>query len=188
MVRGNQYLEFETDQSIENNAWPRRQGRRVPHHAGQNNDPMPAVILVIIAVMSILFTVDAVSRRGQAPNVAQQPEVRHNQASAGLPGRLETEHGDRLNNEVTMAPQVLFKPAPTYSEAARVAKYQGTVLLQILIDESGRVADIKVIRPLGLGLDEEAIKAVLLWRFRPATKNGIPVAKWVVVEVNFRLL
>jgi protein TonB len=43
-------------------------------------------------------------------------------------------------------------------------------------------------RPLGLGLDERAIAAAALWRFRPATADGQPVASAVTIEVNFRLL
>ena len=48
--------------------------------------------------------------------------------------------------------------------------------------------DIKVVRPLGLGLDEKAIEAIKKWRFRPGVKNGKPVAVLVTIEVNFRLL
>ncbi|HUS06115.1 MAG TPA: energy transducer TonB [Bryobacteraceae bacterium] len=85
-------------------------------------------------------------------------------------------------------PVPIFKPEPEYSEEARKAKFQGAVLLQIIIDENGRTRDIKVIRPLGLGLDEKAIEAVTKWRFRPSQKDGRPVAVSANVEVNFRLL
>lgn len=86
------------------------------------------------------------------------------------------------------APVVLYKVEPEYSEEARKAKYQGTVVLSIIIDEQGRPRDLKVIRPLGLGLDEKAIEAVSKWRFRPGYKDGKPVAVIATVEVNFRLL
>jgi TonB family protein len=86
------------------------------------------------------------------------------------------------------APVILYKVEPEYSEEARKAKYQGTVVLSIVIDEQGRPRDIKVIRPLGMGLDEKAIEAVSKWRFRPGYKDGKPVAVLATVEVNFRLL
>jgi outer membrane biosynthesis protein TonB len=47
---------------------------------------------------------------------------------------------------------------------------------------------IKVIRPIGLGLDEKAIDAVHKWRFKPGLKDGKPVAVAATIEVNFRLL
>ncbi len=86
------------------------------------------------------------------------------------------------------APVPIFKVEPEYSEEARKAKFQGTVLLSIVVDETGKTRDIKVLRALGLGLDEKAIEAVMKWRFRPAYKDGKPVAVAANVEVNFRLL
>ncbi len=85
-------------------------------------------------------------------------------------------------------PVLVTKIEPEYSEDARKAKYSGTVLLQIVVDEHGMPRDIHVVRPLGLGLDEKAIEAVMKWRFRPAMKGGHPVAVQANVEVNFRLL
>lgn len=86
------------------------------------------------------------------------------------------------------APIVLSKTEPEYSEEARKAKYQGTVVLTIIVDAQGMPRNIKVVRPLGLGLDEKAIEAVEKWRFRPAMKDGKAVNVQATVEVNFRLL
>ncbi len=85
------------------------------------------------------------------------------------------------------APRALYQPDPEYSEEARKAKYQGTVMLWVVIGPDGRVHDMKVVRPLGLGLDEKAIEAVKQWKFEPARKDGQPVAVQVNIEVNFRL-
>lgn len=85
-------------------------------------------------------------------------------------------------------PIPIYRPEPEYSEEARKAKFQGAVMLQIVIDENGRTRDIRVIRPLGLGLDEKAIEAVQKWRFKPSMKDGRAVAVQANVEVNFRLL
>lgn len=86
------------------------------------------------------------------------------------------------------APGVLFKVEPEYSEEARKAKFQGTVVLSIVVDPNGKARDIRVVRPLGLGLDEKAIEAVMKWRFKPGLKDGAPVPVQATVEVNFRLL
>lgn len=85
------------------------------------------------------------------------------------------------------APRVLYDPDPEYSEEARQAKYQGTVILWVVIGPDGRAQQIRVSRALGMGLDEKAIEAVRKWRFQPAEKDGHPVAVQVNVEVNFRL-
>lgn len=86
------------------------------------------------------------------------------------------------------APALLSKVEPEYSEEARKAKFQGTVVLYVVVDEKGQPQQLRVVRPLGLGLDEKAIEAVQRWRFRPGFKDGKPVAVAATVEVNFRLL
>ena len=86
------------------------------------------------------------------------------------------------------APVALYKVEPEYSEEARKAKFQGTVVLEIVIDEHGYSTNFKILNPLGLGLDEKAVEAVKQWRFRPAMKNGKPVAVVARIEVSFRLL
>ena len=85
------------------------------------------------------------------------------------------------------APRVLYAPEPEFTEEARKAKYQGTVVLWMVISSDGRPLDIRVQRALGMGLDESAISPVKRWRFEPARKDGVPVAVQVSVEVNFRL-
>ena len=93
----------------------------------------------------------------------------------------------RVGGGVT-APIVLSKKDPEYSEEARKAKYQGTVLLSIEVSPSGIASNIKVQRSLGLGLDEKAIEAVKQWKFKPGYKDGKPVTVAATIEVNFRLL
>ncbi len=86
------------------------------------------------------------------------------------------------------APIPIYKVEPDYSEEARKAKFQGTVVLEIVIDERGYPTNFKIPNPLGLGLDEKAVEAVRKWRFRPGMRNGKPVAVFAKVEVTFRLL
>lgn len=86
------------------------------------------------------------------------------------------------------APELLFKVEPEFSEEARRAKHNGTVLLFVDVDPSGRPVNIRIAKALGLGLDEKAIEAVSRWRFRPGRKNGKAVTVAASVEVNFHLL
>jgi len=84
-------------------------------------------------------------------------------------------------------PRAIFSPDPEYSEEARKAKYQGTVVVWIVVGPDGRVHEAKVQRSIGLGLDEKALEAVKLWKFDPALKDGRAVPVAVSVEVNFHL-
>jgi TonB family protein len=85
------------------------------------------------------------------------------------------------------APQLIYDPEPEYSDEARKEKYQGVVLLQVIVGEDGRPRDVRIARSLGLGLDEKALEAVRQWRFEPGRLNGRTVAVVVNVQVNFRL-
>jgi TonB family protein len=86
------------------------------------------------------------------------------------------------------APVAIYKVEPEYTEEARKARFQGMVALSIVVDENGLPRNFKVVKPMGVGLDEKAIAAVQQWRFKPAQLNGKPVAVLAAVEVNFRLL
>lgn len=92
-----------------------------------------------------------------------------------------------ISGEVS-APKLIHKMDPEYSEEARKAKVQGTVRMEIAVGEDGRVGEIRVTGPLGLGQDERAVEAVRRWRFRPGMRMGRPVPVRATVEVNFRLL
>ena len=93
----------------------------------------------------------------------------------------------RVGDGVT-APAVLSKVDPAYTEEARFAKYQGTVVVSAEIGTDGLAYNIKAVRGLGLGLDEKAIEAISQWKFKPGSKNGQPVPVMATIEVNFRLL
>jgi TonB family protein len=93
----------------------------------------------------------------------------------------------RVGGGVT-APALLHKVEPVYSEEARKAKYQGTVVLYVEVNPEGLATNVRVVRALGLGLDEKAIEAVRQWQFKPGTKDGKAVTVAATIEVNFRLL
>ncbi|HYL34360.1 MAG TPA: TonB family protein [Bryobacteraceae bacterium] len=98
-----------------------------------------------------------------------------------LPGNVY-----RIGNGVT-PPKLLSKVEPEYTEEARAAKYQGTAALSVEIRPDGFADNIRVIKGLGLGLDQNAVNAVLQWQFQPGTKDGAPVPVQATIEVNFRL-
>ena len=83
-------------------------------------------------------------------------------------------------------PKAIETPEPTYSEPARLVRYQGTTRIRLIVDSDGSVHEPQIDRPAGFGLDERAIDTVGRWRFQPATKDGVPVAISIFVEVSFR--
>jgi len=85
-------------------------------------------------------------------------------------------------------PLPIYKPAPPYTREARKAKVKGTVVLWIVVDAQGNVSDAReVSQRLGKGLDEKAVETVRTWKFKPATRNGVPVPVRVMVGVSFKL-
>jgi TonB family protein len=84
-------------------------------------------------------------------------------------------------------PELLHEVRPRYTEQARLARLEGTVILELVIDPDGRVASTKVLRSLPLGLTKRAVDAVAQWRFAPSTFNGRPVSVRYVLTVRFTL-
>ena len=89
--------------------------------------------------------------------------------------------------EITDPPTVIYRRDPIYSEDARKAQYEGTVVLEAIVRKDGSVEIVRVVRGLGLGLDENAMEALSEWRFSPAMRNGQPVDVPVNIEFNFTL-
>jgi protein TonB len=77
---------------------------------------------------------------------------------------------------------------PEYSEEARTARLQGTVIVQVVIGTNGVAGDSRIVKGLGLGLDEQAIEAISQWQFKPGVRDGQPVPVAATIEVNWRLL
>lgn len=89
--------------------------------------------------------------------------------------------------EGVSAPRAIYTPEPEFSEEARKAKYQGVVVLNIIVGTDGRVHNPRVVRSLGMGLDEKAIEGVKTWKFDPSKKDGRAVAVEMNIEVAFNL-
>jgi TonB family protein len=85
------------------------------------------------------------------------------------------------------APVVLSRVEPVYPDEAKVQRIAGIVILQILISDTGDVADVTVLKPLPYGLDKAAVDAVKQWKFAPATQDGAPVPVVFNITINFKL-
>jgi len=121
---------------------------------------------------------------------------------AAIPG-VSTTAGESAESEETPAgqprersfrpgngispPKIISQNEPEFSEGARRAKYQGSAVLSMVVDKTGQPQNIKIVKPLGMGLDGKAVDAVSNWRFNPALKDGEPVATEIAVEVDFHL-
>jgi TonB family protein len=95
--------------------------------------------------------------------------------------------GTLRGNGGSTKPSAIYAPIPPFSDQARKAKVQGTILLTLTVAASGDVEDVKVVNGLGSGLDESAIATVRTWKFKPGTEDGSPVKSEINVEVSFRL-
>jgi len=84
-------------------------------------------------------------------------------------------------------PITLFSTQPQYTESARRIRLEGDVILEAVIDKTGQVTDLKVLKGLPLGLTESAVQAARQWRFEPATLRDRPVAVYWRLKVSFLL-
>jgi periplasmic protein TonB len=85
------------------------------------------------------------------------------------------------------APVPLLQPEAEFSDEARRQKYQGLCMISLIVDAHGNPQNPRVVHALGMGLDEKALQAVQLYRFKPAMKDGHPVPVAITIAVNFRL-
>jgi TonB family protein len=110
-----------------------------------------------------------------------QPEIRRadfNPADAAI---------YKAGKDGVQYPHPKYTPEPDFSEQARRARHQGTVILNVIVDQTGRIARVRLERALGAGLDENAMQTIKDWRFDPAMRDGQPVAVEMKVEVSFQL-
>lgn len=84
-------------------------------------------------------------------------------------------------------PRAVKTPPVDFSPPAKKFKIQGTCLVQLIVDAKGEPTHIRLVRSLAPSLDQEALRAVAQWRFRPATREGQPVPVIITIEVAFRL-
>jgi len=83
--------------------------------------------------------------------------------------------------------EILFKPTPVYTQEARSRRIEGEVLLEVVLEASGNLRIVRVVRGLGHGLDDSAVKAAEQIHFKPATRDGQPTDSTVVLHIIFQL-
>jgi TonB family protein len=106
-------------------------------------------------------------------------------ATDGMRGFVQASY---LSSGYVTPPVPTYKPEPRYAPKARRDRIEGSVTLRIVIDSQGNVTDAREIsKPLGGGLDDNAIETVRTWKFQPATLEGVPVPVRVTVVVTFRI-
>ena len=98
-------------------------------------------------------------------------------------------NGDNLVHVggVVKKPTVISSAAPEFDNAARALKFSGNVEVYLWVLEDGSPSHLKIVRPVGMGLDEQALAAVSKYKFAPATLNGNPVKVDLYVDVNFQI-
>ncbi len=103
-------------------------------------------------------------------------------AEGAIHGTEGTIHGNGATK-----PRAVYSPSPPYTDQARKAKIDGTVQLKVTVAANGDVDDVRVVKGLDRGLDEQAVETVRTWKFNPGTMDGAPVKSDIDVLVSFHL-
>jgi TonB family protein len=118
--------------------------------------------------------------RAVPSNTAAKDQAQSGEAS-------QSQSAEDIGRRDVTPPVAVYSPDPEYPAEGQKKKRQGDVILWAVIDEQGKVAQVKVSRCIGAGLDEAAVQAVSQWRFKPARRNGQPVSVQINIDVNFHL-
>ncbi len=102
------------------------------------------------------------------------------------PGRAHAQAGLTVQDGVTTPPVLTHFVQAEYTQEARKARYVGFCIVRLTVDERGFPQNVHVTRPVGMGLELNAVKAVKQERFKPATRDGRPVAFPLSMEVGFK--
>lgn len=130
---------------------------------------MKRILLVVSTALLLLIA----SHWCAAQSAAQSKGQAANQAVA-------------ITDDIT-PPRLTEVASPDYTAEAKKKKIEGTVTLAIVVNKKGDVVDAKVVKGIGYGLDENAIIAVKEWKYKPAEKDGEPVAVKMEVTMDFYL-
>jgi protein TonB len=130
----------------------------------------------------------------EEPKVAEEPSY----AAPDFQENILEEKGINETDKIDSQPPVSVihearpiyrkNPSPQYPGLARRRGYQGTVVLEVLVDERGRVGGLRVFTSSGYAiLDRAAVAAVENWLFEPGIREGEEVAMWVKIPIRFEL-
>lgn len=128
-------------------------------------------------------------RAASSPNATPPPAaVRQSGFGDVRPVQMENRQAAQAPAQAPLEPiEVLSKPRPAYTDEARARKIEGEVAVEAVFTAAGQVRALRVVRPLGHGLDAEALRAAEAIRFKPAKRNGVPVDQVAVVRIVFQL-
>jgi protein TonB len=111
-----------------------------------------------------------------------------NRATSESTASVTTGHQSGKPARIMASPLYRKNPSPKYPRHARRKGYEGTVILEVLVDENGTVKDLKVVESSGYELlDKSAISSVQKWLFEPGTEGGKAAKMWVRVPIRFKL-
>lgn len=122
--------------------------------------------------------------RMQAQRVMEQVEQMQSKGNSGINGTANNSVSSLIASET---PKILSKTNPKYSDEARRKSIEGMVVLSVVFAKDGVIKDIMVVKGLGHGLDEEAIKVAQEIKFVPGKKDGEPVSVKARLEYSFKL-
>ena len=108
------------------------------------------------------------------------------QAYRTMLGQQDDPPVEKQSDTAVTAPRAKSTPDPHYTKEARSRNVEGTSALSVVIETNGTASRIAVMRPLGMGLDEQAVEAISHWTFKPGIKNHQPVRVQILVEITFR--
>ncbi len=130
------------------------------------------------------FSAELLAVPGMAPSTDSHSDSESKQSSSS---EMSHAHLYHVGKGIS-PPKQTFAPEPQFSEAARKAGVRGEVTLGLIVDSQGIPQNIRILSPLGCGLDAEAVRTIKTWRFKPAEQEGHePVAVEIAVEVDFHL-
>jgi TonB family protein len=121
---------------------------------------------------------------GRATQATQPAGFSDSQAAATAP---QTVRKAAMKTANVTGVEILHKPAPEYTDEARRLRIEGEVLLDVVFTANGQLQIVKVVRGLGHGLDEAAVRAAERLQFKPATKEGKPVDSKATLHIVFQL-
>ena len=87
----------------------------------------------------------------------------------------------------TKLPNCFYMPNPRYTQAARDAKFSGSLIVEGIVTRQGKIIEPRIVRGLPFGLNESSIETLSTWTCNPAVQDGVPIAVLVPFEVTFRL-
>ncbi len=150
---------------------PKPRTRRIPIPDPTPDDPEP-IVLEEVTVPTLVPASDEAAFYG-IPD--------------GPPGPgFDATGAVRLSGDIA-PPVKIHYPTPRYTEAGRLARIEGVVILEVVVDERGDVTGARVLKGLPHGLAESAVETAMGWKFRPALRSGQPVKVLVTITVRFSL-